>query len=314
MPGNDKWKIFAAYAVIYVVWGSTYFGILIALDDIPPFLMCAIRFFISGVLLYGWCLVKRQPAPSVQSIIKNVPPAILLLFGGTASVTWAEQYLPSSLAAIIVTALPFWFVLLDKQQWSFYFSNRIIIIGLLVGFAGVLMLIGFQHPAHKPNVTTGQQISGVLAIIVGGICWAAGSLFSKYRPASEGLLMNAGLQMLMASVFTTIVAVISGDLDGFSFAAVSGKVWFAVFYLAIVSSIIAYLSYLYLLKVRPAAMVSTYVYVNPIIALLLGAIFVNEKITLLQVVALLIILVGVLLVNLPRYKPAFFSKRVKQSA
>ena len=301
---NEKWKVLLAFAALYIVWGSTYLGILVALESMPPVLLAACRFLIAGTLLFAWCRIKKIPMPSLDSIKRNALAGILMLFGGTVSVTWAEQYLPSSLAAIIVTSLPFWFVLLDKKQWPVYFSNKMIIGGLLIGFAGVIILVGFQHPPHIKNVTPGQQIAGALVIIGGGIAWTIGSLYSKYKPATDNLVMNGSVQLLCSAVFTIVVSVFMGEVSSFSFEQVTVRSWFALFYLALMGSIVAYLSYLFLLKVRPAAQVSTYVYVNPIVALLLGSLLVNEPITWLQVIALAVILGGVLLVNLARYKPA----------
>ncbi len=128
----QKWKIILAFAVIYLVWGTTYLAILFAIKDIPPFLMSGMRFLFAGIILYFFCLVKKEQQPNFLSFSKNVFRGILMLVGGTVSVTWAEQYLPSSTAAIIVTSVPFWFVILDRKQWKFYFSNKVLIIGLLI--------------------------------------------------------------------------------------------------------------------------------------------------------------------------------------
>src|SRR5260370_810773 len=149
---NNKWKVLPAFAALYIVWGSTYLAILVGLESMSPLVMSCMRFFIAGSLLFACCMYKKEPLPSLQAIGRNTLYGILMLFGGTVSVTWAEQYLPSSLAAIIVTSLPFWFVLLDRKQWAFYFSNIMIISGLLLGFAGVALLVSFQHPVHAKNV------------------------------------------------------------------------------------------------------------------------------------------------------------------
>jgi drug/metabolite transporter (DMT)-like permease len=228
-----------------------------------------------------------------------------MLFGGTVSVAWGEQYLPSSLAAIIVTALPFWFVVLDKKQWPFYFSNKLIILGLLIGFAGVAVLVGFDKPEH-PFATAGRgkQVLAILGIVAGGIAWSGGSLVSKYKPTGNSVLMNAAMQLVIAGVFTLLVSGIVGEWRAFSFEQVRISSWMAVLYLVTFGSLVTYLCYLWLLKVRPAAQVSTYVYINPVVAVILGALFMNEQITWVQVLSLVIILGGVLIVNRVRFKAA----------
>jgi drug/metabolite transporter (DMT)-like permease len=296
---RTQWTVLLAFAAIYIIWGSTYLAIKVAIKDIPPFLMSALRFLTAGLLLLGWCVWKKQPMPGWQTIGKNTLCGILMLFGGTVSVTWAEQYLPSSLAAIIVASLPFWFVLLDRKQWAYYFSNKMIIVGMLIGFAGVALLVWLGPRSHI-NGGTGKYLASILVIVTGGIGWTIGSLYSKYRPTGDSLLVNASIQLLAAGIFTGIVSLIAGDHHSIVWTQVSVNSWLALLYLITMGSIVAYQSYLYLLKIRPAAQVSTYEYVNPVVALLLGALIASEPINHVQVIALVIILSGVLMVNLPQ--------------
>src|SRR6266542_216834 len=186
-----KWKIILAFAAIYIIWGSTYLAIIFAIRDIPPLLMSGMRFFLAGILLYGWCvLIKKEKQPGLSSLSKNALCGILMLVGGVGTLAWAEQYISSGLAAIIVTSLPFWFVLLDKKQWSFYFSNKIILIGLLIGFAGMVLLISFGKSSPVVSTRHSRQLVAMLALIAGGISWTLGSLYSKYKPASSSVTMN----------------------------------------------------------------------------------------------------------------------------
>jgi drug/metabolite transporter (DMT)-like permease len=149
-----KWRIILAFAAIYIIWGSTYLAIIFAIRDIPPLLMSGMRYFFAGVLLLGWCtMIKKESIPDITSLGKNALCGILMLFGGTGALAWAEQYISSGLAAILVTSVPFWFVLLDKKQWSFYFSNKIILAGLLIGFAGVALLISFGKASSNIAAT-----------------------------------------------------------------------------------------------------------------------------------------------------------------
>ncbi|HEV8282763.1 MAG TPA: EamA family transporter [Chitinophagaceae bacterium] len=300
---SRKWKIILAFAAVYLIWGSTYLAIVFAIRDIPPFLMSGMRFFLAGILLYGWCVfVRKEKQPDLSSLGKNALCGILMLFGGTGSLAWAEQYISSGLAAIIITSIPFWFVLLDKKQWSFYFSNKIILFGLLVGFAGVALLIFFGKSSPVVSAPHSKQLAGMLILIVGGISWTVGSLYSKYKPANSSITMNTSIQLMMAGLFSTLVGIVTGEAKDFSFSQIHTSSLLALLYLAMLGSLLTYLCYIWLLQVRPAAQVSSYVYVNPIVAIVLGAIIGREIITGWHIISLIIILVGVLLVNLPKYK------------
>jgi len=298
---NSKSLVILAFAAIYIIWGSTYLAILFAIAGIPPFLMSGLRFLAAGVILYLWKTWKGEMQPDFNSFGRNAICGILLLAGGTVSVTWAEQYLSSSLAAIIVTAVPFWFIVLDKQKWSFYFSNKIIIAGLLIGFIGVAILVGFNRSGHSMSQSGDKLWLGASIIIVGSIAWTSGSLFSKYNPAKSSMLMSASMQLLAAGFFCMVVSIFSGEARNFSFAQVSLSAWLGFAYLMVMGSLVAYLSYLWLLRIKPIAIISTYVYVNPVVALLLGALIAGERITVVQVAALIVILIGVLLVNNARF-------------
>ena len=301
MPDN-QWKIALAFAAVYVIWGSTYLAILLCIKTVPPFLMTAIRFTGAGCILFVWRYWKGDKVPNLKSVRQNGLTGILTLGGGVGSVGWAEQYLPSSLAAIIVTAVPFWFVLFDRKQWSFYFGNKLILVGLLLGFSGVAILVGFSHPGQQLVRNDHMQLIGSLVIMLGGIGWTIGSLYSKYVVTGNTILMNAGIQFLVAGLFSILLSLLTGEWKDFHFSQISGESWLALFYLMTMGSLVAYLAYIWLLGKKPAAQVSTYVYVNPVIAVLLGAWLANEQITWLQVTALGVILFGVVMVNLPRYK------------
>jgi drug/metabolite transporter (DMT)-like permease len=300
---DRRWKIILAFAAIYIIWGSTYLAIIFAIRDIPPFLMSGMRFFLAGIMLYSWCVfIKKEKQPGFSSWGKNTLCGILMLVGGTGSLAWAEQYISSGLAAIIVTSLPFWFVLLDKKQWSFYFSNKIILVGLLMGFAGIVLLISFGKSSPTISSSHSQQLAGMLVLIAGGISWTVGSLYSKYRPASSSITMNTSIQLMMAGVFSGVISFITGELKDFSFSQFHTSSLLALLYLVVLGSLITYLCYVWLLQVRPAAQVSTHVYINPVVAIILGAIIGRETITTVHILSLSIILCGVLLISLPEYK------------
>ena len=297
-----QWRIIMAFAAIYIIWGSTYLAILWVISDIPPILMSGIRFIAAGTILFGWCVLKREKLPNYNSFVKNAICGILMLFCGSGAVAWSEQYVPSGLAAVIVTTEPFLFILLDKPKWTLYFSNKLIIPGLLAGFAGVMLLVASGTDNFPAHAFTHNVTIGIVVIIAGAIAWTVGSLYLKYHASQSSVIMNASVQLLVAGIFSVAISLVSGESRNFNFASVHASAWIALLYLITAGSLVTYLCYLWLLKVRPAAQVSSYVYVNPIVAVLLGSIFAHEKITTLHLISLGLILAGVLMVNSSGFK------------
>ena len=297
---QPKALIIAAFLALYIIWGSTYLGIKYAIETIPPFFMVGVRFLIAGLLLLVWCIIKRESMPSLNSILLISFAGILMLFIGNAAVVFAEQYLPSGLVAILVATVPLWFVILDKRQWHFHFSNKLIIAGLLIGFAGVLMLFAGKGSAG----ITGDKmkIISFFVLILGSIGWAIGSLFSKYKQTDGSTIVKVAIQMLAAGIVAIITAITINEQKGFALSQVSRTSILAVIYLITLGSLVAYIAYIWLLSVRPPSLVGTYAYVNPVVAVFLGWLFAGESITTQQIIALSIILVGVLLVNFSKEK------------
>jgi drug/metabolite transporter (DMT)-like permease len=305
----SKALVVAAFAAVYIIWGSTYLGILYALQSIPPFFMMGSRFVIAGVLLLSWCLLKGEKLPPLSSIGPIALAGVLMLFVGNGAVTWVEQYLPSGLAAIIVATVPLWFVLLDRRQWSYHFSNKGIITGLLVGFAGVLLL--FSGKNSSSILDDPMKVVSFFVLIAGTIGWATGSLFAKYKPVEGSTIMKVALQMLTAGGLALLVGLFTGEQDRFSWSALTASSVWALAYLIVMGSIVGYLSYVWLLSVRPPSLVGTYAYVNPIIAVSLGWAIASEPISQQQVLALTVILAGVLLVNFSKEKKPVKSESPK---
>lgn len=291
-----------AFAIVYLVWGSTYFFIHIAVQDIPPFLMGALRFFTAGILMMGWCMYKKEKLWEIKSFKPALVVAVLLLFMGNGSVIWAEQLLPSSLVAILISASPIWFVLLDKSQWKVNFKSRETLTGLLIGFAGVILL--FSEQARHSLSTAGNNLEffSLLVIVVGSLCWSGGSIYSKYNSGSASATVSSAWQMLIGGMIFLIVSLISGETQTFQPSAVSTGAWLALLYLVLMGSLAAYSAYVWLLQVQSATKVSTYAYVNPIVAVMLGVFFAGEKLSLTQITGLFIILGSVLLINLSKYR------------
>ena len=305
----SKALVVAAFAALYVIWGSTYLGILYALQSIPPFFMMGSRFVIAGGLLLAWCLLKGEKLPPLASVGPIALAGVLMLFVGNGAVTWVEQHLPSGLAAIIVATVPLWFVFLDKRQWSYHFSNKGIVFGLLVGFAGVLLL--FSGKSSASIMDDPMKVISFFVLIVGTIGWATGSLYAKYKSVQGSTTMRAALQMLSAGVLALLVGLFTGEQDKFSWSALTAQSVWALAYLIVMGSIVAYLAYVWLLSVKPPSLVGTYAYVNPIIAVFLGWAIASEPISQQQVLALTVILGGVLLVNFSKEKKPVKSESPK---
>jgi drug/metabolite transporter (DMT)-like permease len=295
----SKALVIAAFAAVYIIWGSTYVGIAMAIRSVPPFLMAGLRFFAAGIILYLWCLAKGEKTPPLSSVAKNAFGGVMMLGAGTTSLIWSEQYLPSGLAAVIVASIPFFFVILDKRNWRQNFSSKSIIGGLLIGFAGIVLL--FQGKGSL-DLHNRQQLAGFVVLLAGSIVWAAGSLYAKYSVTQGSTLVKAAIQMMAAGVAGFIFSFITGEEPGFNWGGITASSMYAMLYLVFIGSLIGYIAYIWLLSVRPASLVGTYAYVNPAVAIFLGWLIAGEKITFQQVFALAVILCGVLLVNFAKYK------------
>jgi drug/metabolite transporter (DMT)-like permease len=262
--------------------------------------MAGSRFFIAGLLLLVWALLKGEQIPDKSSLWKISLSGILMLSIGNASLAWVEQYLPSGLAAIIVAMVPLWFVLLDKRQWKFYFSNKQIIIGLIIGFAGVIVL--FSGKSAASLFADKMKLISLIALLIACISWTAGSLYSKYQKIQGSTLMKVAIQMIAASLIIFIAGFIFNEQKNFSIANVSGESVAALIYLIIMGSLVAYMAYIWLLSIRPASLVGTYAYVNPVVAVFLGWLIANESISVQKIIGLLIIIAGLVIVNISKEK------------
>jgi drug/metabolite transporter (DMT)-like permease len=291
----SKALVIAAFASLYIIWGSTYLAILLALKTIPPFLMAGSRFVIAGLLLYIWCRLRGEKTPPISSVTKISLAGILMLFFGTGTLVWVEQYLPTGVAAIIISTVPLWFVLIDKRNWKMNFSSKSIILGLMIGFAGVVLLFSgknaFSFAGDK------MKMISFIVMLVGSLFWAAGSLYSKYTATEGSTTIKAAIQMLAAGLLFLLVGFVLGEHHNFNFSNISVQSWVSLIYLITMGSLVGYMSYVWLLSVKPPALVGTYAYVNPVVAVFLGWLIVGEPITSQQLMALAIILGGVIMVS-----------------
>ncbi|MGV3761061.1 EamA family transporter [Parapedobacter sp.] len=315
---HSRATVFVAFAMIYIVWGSTFFFIHKALAGFEPFLLGAVRFSTAGLLLLGWCALKGYRIFDGSTIFHGGLMGLLLLFVDNGIIIWVEQFMPSGLVAIMSASAAIWFIILDKPNWKANFHNLPVVVGLFMGFFGVVMLFGDRIAQAFDASERQANIMGMTLLLLGALAWTVGSLYSKYfgNPKSgekRNSMVSTAWQMLIAGIAFTITAAARGEVANFQPASVPPSAWWAITYLIFMGSIVAYSSYIWLLQVRPATEVSTHTYVNPIVAVLLGAWFAHEAVTTSQVIALTVILASVLLINWEAYNLAsLFTKRSKR--
>jgi len=294
-----RWLVLFCFFNVYVIWGSTYLAVRFGLTGFPPFILVALRYGVAGILMLGYCRLKRESLPTGKLLGKQALSGILMLVGGTGMVAWAEQYVGSGQVAVLVAAQPLWFLVLDRQRWSEYFSDKFIVSGLLVGFLGIFL---FVQMGHRESVNSDMGLIAMIGVEIGAMLWVVGSLLTKNSTGQSTVTMNSSIQLIAASIFSALIAFAGGDHRRFSFADVPTEAWAGISFLIVFGSLVAYLSYIWLLNNVSAALISTYTYVNPVVAVLLGWALANERLYAQQLIGLVVVLAGILLVNVPSYK------------
>lgn len=266
-----KTKTWIALLALYIVWGSTYLGIKVAIETIPPFFHAGIRFLISGVILVIWQRSAGVAMPTRKQWISTAIIGNLLLLGGNGLVSWAEQFIPSGIAALIIGSVPIFLVIGEAVRPGGVKPNWQAMLGILIGFTGIYILVG---PSNTDG--TSLNIFGIIALLSACLLWASGSIYSKNADLPKSVLMSTGAQMLMGSIGLFIVSGLTGELNGWDVTAVSARSIYGVLYLIFIGSLIGFVAYGWLLQNAPISLVATYAYVNPIVAVLLGNWFGNE--------------------------------------
>jgi drug/metabolite transporter (DMT)-like permease len=302
-----KSKIWIALIALYIVWGSTYFGIKVAIETIPPFFHASVRFLISGLILVVWQRAAGHPLPTRKQWISTAIIGTCLLLGGNGLVAWAEQTIPSGIAALIIASVPMFLVVGEAIRPNGVKPNWQGVVGLLIGFVGIFILVG---PSEIAGGSTKLNTFGVIALLLACLFWATGSIYSKTADLPKSSLMNTGAQMLMGSISLLIVSLGSGELHGWDITAVSARSIYGVTYLILIGSLVGFASYGWLLQNAPISLVSTYAYVNPIVAVLLGTLFANEVLEPRIWLATMIIIGSVIFINSTRPKVKYESKEV----
>ena len=296
-PVNTRILIVLAFAAIYLVWGSTYLAISWAVETLPPFLMMGTRFTIAGLLLFGFGLARSRRFPSRQQWAWAGLAGVLMILVDYGAISWAEQYVPSGVTSVVFATTPIWLVLFDSQQRAQLLHNKFLSSGISAGFIGVGLI---SWGSYQANAGTGHQstyILGMGALLIASLSWAVGTMLYRDRNTDVSVPVRMGMQMLIGGSLLVAVSGLVGEWNSFSVQQVSTTSWLSLLYLITFGTLVAHTAYLWLLQVQPPALVGTYAYVNPVIALMLGWWLANEPLTISIGTATLIILAAVLLIR-----------------
>lgn len=283
-----------AFLTIYIVWGSTYLAIRIGVETLPPFLMAAARFLLAGSVLYVLAMRRGAVHPTSPQWRSGFIIGGLLLLIGNGGVTWAEQSIPSGVTALLISSSPFWFVVLD---WLFFGGPRPtgrIVLGLTVGLSGVILLIGPDRILSGG----GFSVAGLVVLLIATVAWAGGSLYSRRAALPASPLMATAVEMLAGGLLLLIVSAGAGEPFRLDPASVSPASLLALGYLFVFGSLVGFTAYVWLLRVSTPARVSTYAFVNPVIAVVLGWTLGGEEMTARMLLAAGVIVAGVVIIVL----------------
>ncbi len=295
---SNRWKVILCFGLVYLFWGSTYLGIDIAVQTIPPALMCALRFTIAGAVMLAVCaMTGRKVLYSARQIGLASIVGILLLMGGNLTLSWAELAVPTGLAALILAVTPLWFLVLDTLLLGDHHISRRGKAGLALGIVGLFIL--FYPELMSDTALSHQQLIRSTALLGGSFSWALGSVLSKRWQSGMDVFSATGWQVLAAGIANFIFAVIVGDLPH---AVWTAKGIGAVLYLVVCGSWIGYTAYIYLLDHVPTSKVSTYAYVNPVIAVILGWLILHERVDKFIAAGSAVVVLSVILVTSAKVK------------
>jgi drug/metabolite transporter (DMT)-like permease len=305
--GPSRALVLAAFAAIYVIWGSTYLAIKFAVETVPPFLMTGARFFVAGTVLYAWSVFRSPNGSSDTGATPRVSTGrqwrdaflvgAALIVGGTALVSWAELSVPSGITSLILASNPLWMVLLESAFESRQVPSARVLVGVCVGLAGLAILIGPSLTSPSGDVS----LLGVAALLVSALTWSVGAMYARRAAVPASPVRATSMQMIAGALLSVVAAFAFGEHRGFSVAAISPSSWIAIGYLVIAGALVGFTAYLWLMRVSTPSRVATHAYVNPVVAVLLGWGILGEPITVRTGIAMsVIVLAVVLIVSAPR--------------
>lgn len=287
---KTNFKAYLAWIAICIIWGTTYLFIRIGVETIPPMLFAGFRWVTAGVIFISILTFNGKTLPKKNDIMHILIIGVALLGFGNGLVVVGEQWIESGLAALLITTVPFWMVGVESFIPKGPSLNRLTILGLIVGALGVILIFG----GELKYIFDPKYLIGVISILGAVIAWSLGSVYSKYKKVSAHPLMSASIQMLFAGGIQVLIGFVLGEFNHLQFTQ---NGFLSLVYLIIFGSILGYGSYIYSLEHLPLSLVSTYAYINPIIALFLGWIFLDEQLNVFIIIASVVILAGVVLVK-----------------
>jgi len=291
-------RLLAAFAAVYIIWGSTYLAIRFAVETLPPLLMAGARFTIAGLILLLWSrAVQHAQRPSHADWRTGLVSGALLLLGGNGAVVWAETRVPSGIAALLVAVVPLWMVLLDWLRPGGQRPGAPVFAGLGLGLVGLGLLVG---PDALHGGSGAVSSIGAAVLIAGSLSWAIGSLYIKQAPRPTTSINGSGTQMFAGGICLLVAGTLVGELARLDVAHVSERSVIGLLYLIVFGSLIGFTAYLYMLAHTTAAKASTYAYVNPVVAVILGWAFAHEPLTMRTVLSAAVILAGVVIITVAR--------------
>lgn len=292
-------RVLVAFAAVYVIWGSTYLAIRFAIETLPPFLMAGVRFLVAGGILYLWARSRGAPRPRAVHWRSALIIGGLLLLFGNGLVAWAELHVTSGQASLLVATVPLWTVLVEWLRPRGTRPSPAVLVGVGVGFAGLVLLVG-------PGVGGALHLGGVLAVLTASLAWTIGSFYARSAPLPGSAVLTNGIEMLAGGALLLTTGLLRGEWRSLDLAAISPQSLLALLYLIIFGSLIAFSAYIYILGHASPTRVSTYAYVNPVVAVALGWALAGEALTPRMGLAAAIIVGSVVLLTMrarPREEP-----------
>lgn len=297
MTGKKDSKLFVvtiALLAVYLFWGGTYLGMKIAIESMPPFIMAGARFFLAGSILFLIGRWKGAALPSAAEWRGAGIVGALLLLGGNGVVAWAQLKVPSAIASLLIATVPLWILVFNWIGGSKQKPTTGVMGGILFGLAGIAVLV--VHPERTGN--QGIDTIGILALLFASICWAVGSLYSRHAKLPSSPVMATALQMIIGGSLLGIASLFLDDWTKLHISEITLRSWIAFGYLVGFGSIVAYTSYIWLLKNAEPSLVSTYAYVNPIVAVFLGWLIADEQLTSQTLIAAVMIIAAVAIITM----------------
>jgi drug/metabolite transporter (DMT)-like permease len=297
---RPRWKTLLAFAIIYFVWGSTFLAIRVGVREVPPLILAAMRFLVAGLVLYGWMIARGERSPNARQWMAASLISILIFVLDYGLLFWAEQRVPSGIAAVMLATIP---VFMALSEIIFLRTQRLtfrLALALLIGIGGVAVLVSRSLNLGGTPVDS----VGAVALIVASMSWSVSSVFARKLPLPDSKVMSSGAQMLAGGVFLTLTAAALGEFRNFHPSAVSRGAWLALLYLIVAGSIIGFTAYVWLIHHESPTKVGTYAYVNPVVAVLVGYFLGGEALGLRTILGTVFVLISVLVITTtPAKKP-----------